>query len=154
MPTNRRAFSKEVAKVIDDFPKDVVIPFTKGIALECLARIVRRTPIDTGLARWNWQLSVGAPARGILKGVTADRGRTGRGIGRFRTGFGQAVPSGAGADVVARERIKLAALKPFDVWYINNNLPYILRLEDGYSDQAPHGMVAVTLAELQAVLSS
>ena len=33
---------------------------------------------------------------------------------------------------------------------VQNNLPYIDRLENGYSKQAPAGMVSVTLAGLQA----
>lgn len=40
------------------------------------------------------------------------------------------------------------------VHYIQNSVPYIERLEDGYSRQAPSGMVAVTAAEFQGVISS
>lgn len=35
--------------------------------------------------------------------------------------------------------------------YIANGLPYILRLENGWSKQAPAGMVAITLAELPSL---
>jgi len=34
--------------------------------------------------------------------------------------------------------------------FIVNGLPYINRLENGWSQQAPNGMVAITLAELPA----
>jgi len=37
--------------------------------------------------------------------------------------------------------------------YITNNLPYIHKLEQGSSKQAPSGMVAVTMMELQRVIS-
>ena len=35
-----------------------------------------------------------------------------------------------------------------DIW-ISNNLPYIEALEEGHSQQAPHGMVALSLAEAE-----
>ncbi|NBT33816.1 MAG: hypothetical protein EBT13_18445 [Rhodobacteraceae bacterium] len=34
--------------------------------------------------------------------------------------------------------------------YIQNNLPYANRLENGWSGQAPQGMVALTVAEVSA----
>lgn len=34
--------------------------------------------------------------------------------------------------------------------YVQNNLPYALPLENGWSDQAPAGMVALTIAEVEA----
>ena len=34
--------------------------------------------------------------------------------------------------------------------YIQNNLPYANRLENGWSNQAPAGMVALTIAEVEA----
>ncbi len=34
--------------------------------------------------------------------------------------------------------------------YITNNLPYAQKLEDGHSKQAPAGMVALTMAEIDA----
>jgi len=37
------------------------------------------------------------------------------------------------------------------VIYLTNNLPYAQRLEEGYSQQAPAGMVALTIQEFQAI---
>ena len=42
----------------------------------------------------------------------------------------------------------------FPVISVYNNLPYIERLEDGYSNQAPEGMVSLTAAELSVELGS
>ena len=50
-------------------------------------------------------------------------------------------------------RAKRARLKKGDgekVIFITNNLPYINALENGHSDQAPSGMLAVTLNEVEA----
>ena len=39
------------------------------------------------------------------------------------------------------------------VFYLVNNLPYIRRLEQGWSQQAPAGMVAVTVSEFQQTVA-
>lgn len=39
-------------------------------------------------------------------------------------------------------------------FYIMNNLPYAHRLEDGWSKQAPQGMVALTAVEFSAIVGS
>lgn len=102
----------------------------RRLTLEALTRIVRRTPVDTGRARGNWQTSVGAP----------------RGESVLAT-------SKAIAPVVASGSAALRDLEPFGVTFIANNLVYIEPLENGHSKQAPEGMVAVTLAELAAGLN-
>jgi hypothetical protein len=38
--------------------------------------------------------------------------------------------------------------------FLTNTLPYILRLEEGYSKQAPIGMVYTTLREFPQVVES
>lgn len=116
-------FSLEVEQFAKGLmPKQVLI-LQKKIALEALARVVQKTPVDTGRARGNWQVTVGTPAEGELA-VT-----------------GRVEPASSG----------LAALKPFDVVYIVNNVDYIIYLEGGSSGQAPAGMVAVTVEELRSM---
>lgn len=48
------------------------------------------------------------------------------------------------------EKSRLSSIKsnPFTTVYIHNSLPYALRLENGWSTQAPTGMVAVTVNSL------
>jgi hypothetical protein len=55
-----------------------------------------------------------------------------------------------GAASMTQALTALASLAPYSIAYIQNNLPYAQRLEDGWSKQAPAGMVALSLAELQA----
>lgn len=99
----------------------------KKLALELFRRIVMRTPVDTGRARGNWQLTIGAPATDILPIRRND-----------------ANISMAGAI--------LNLMTPYsDIW-ITNNVPYILALEYGHSDQAPKGMVRVSLDEVKAMV--
>jgi len=92
-------------------------------------RITYLTPVRTGRARASWGISYGSvpndPGEPRGKGRVAISARRSRmNPGDFSDGYG--------------------------VWWVYNNLPYIQRLEDGYSKQAPAGMVAIALAELEA----
>lgn len=94
-------------------------------------QIVQRSPVDTGRFRANWQFSVGAPDM-----TTSER----------------VDPSGS--LTIARILGQVAGIKAGPTVYLTNSLPYAYRLEyEGWSDQAPNGMVRVTLAGLQAAVN-
>lgn len=85
--------------------------------LELFRLVIMSTPVDTGRLRGNWQTTINAPAVAEL-----DRLDPNGGI--------------ALAEVLAN----MGGL--LDVVYFSNNLPYAERIEyDGYSAQAPEGMV-------------
>lgn len=102
------------------------------IALEALSRIVQRTPVDTGQARANWQVQIGGSGFDVTT----------------QTDAGGNVSISRGSEVIASYQHR----EDFPVITIYNNLPYIGRLEDGYSGQAPNGMVALTVTELKVGL--
>lgn len=98
--------------------------------------VIEKTPVDTGRARGSWGLSLGSP-------------------GTYELPEGNYGPDG-GAQRARAEQQNLDQLtgeNPQDVW-IFNNLPYIEALENGHSQQAPLGMVAVTLAEVEAEIGA
>lgn len=104
----------------------------KAFYLELLKNLRRNpsrggTPVDTGHARGNWILSVGAPALGELPG----RGSA----------------DGNAASILAW------TLHDGPI-YINNNTPYILRLNDGWSDQAPAGFIERAIDEALAFVNA
>lgn len=83
--------------------------------------------------------------------------------GRFRGNwqFGRILPQGtlsdldtSGAATIARIAGQVATLKAGTEVWIVNNLPYAGRLEYGYSQQAPMGMVRVTLANLPGAIEA
>lgn len=93
---------------------------------ELAKKVVEKTPVDTGRARANWQFGDGAMTSGTLDETdkTGDptKDRLEEEILRSRVG---------------------------GVTYIQNNLPYALRLEYGWSRiQAPNGMVRTSMAEV------
>ncbi len=120
-------FNRELKEFTDKRVPREIIKIQRKISLEALKRIVLRTPVDTGLARGNWQLTINSPTDAKLTRID---------------------PSGGGA--INAGINSLANLPPFATIYIQNNLDYILNLEQGSSTQAPQGMVAITLAELQS----
>lgn len=104
---------------------------SRKIALEMFRRVILRTPVATGLARGNWQSTIGAPAFGTLK----DTDPSGRAAVARATTVCLAWKATSGASIL-----------------LTNNLPYAQALEHGHSKQAPAGMVAITVAEYGGVV--
>ena len=127
-PDNAAEFSAQIDIALEGMMENLRM-VVRVIALEALKRIVSRTPVDSGRARMNWNVSIGGDSFEVTTAVD---------------------PSGSvaisrGSQVIATYEQQTG----FPVITIYNNLPYIHRLETGYSDQAPQGMVAITAAELQ-----
>lgn len=91
-------------------------------------RIVRKTPVRTGLARGNMRLAIG-------KRVAE------RPINRRD-------PSGEAA--IKDIQSAVSRLAPYSSYTIYNALPYIARLERGWSRQAPLGMFRLSLREIKS----
>jgi hypothetical protein len=109
---------QDVAKGVEPGVDDIV----RKYALIANQTVVMATPVDTGRARANWQVSIGAPVSGSLASTepqtTLNQNKSS--IGAFRASSGQEL-------------------------YLQNNLPYIERLNQGWSAQAPAGFVEKAL---------
>lgn len=106
-----------------EYPEKVV----RGTLFGLTNRIVKRSPVDTGRFRNNWQASVNSINTATTP--TADR---------------------SGSQAINKARGTINALKMGSTFYLSNNLPYAKRLEYGWSKQAPSGMIRLSVAELQA----
>lgn len=102
----------------------------KNVQKEFVASIIGDTPVDSGLARRNWQAAKGAIPTGIVPYAGS--------------------PSGAGAQAISAAQA--TAFGEDGVWYFVNNLPYIYRLEMGWSRQAPSGMARTNAQRIIANL--
>lgn len=108
----------------------------EGVRVGVAESVINKTPLDTGYARGNWQASIGSP---IKTEIT-----------RFDREAGFAPTGGDGIALRdAREVAKQSIDKDF---YIVNNAEYIMNLEFGGSDQAPNGMVRITVADFQNIV--
>jgi len=111
---------------LSKFPEKVV----RGTLLDMTSKIIKRSPVDTGRFRGNWQASFGSPKQNITS--TSDR---------------------TGARATAQAGAVINSMEMGQTFYLANNLPYATRLEFGYSEQAPQGMVRVTVAEFQEAVN-
>lgn len=127
----------------EDTAKRQLVTVHKKIILEALSRVVKKTPVDTGRARGNWQVTIGSPATGTLD--IKDRKRRKPGTPAPRTATRDA------AAAQERALATISSLQPFASVWISNNLDYIIYLENGSSKQAPNGMLSVTVEELRAM---
>lgn len=91
-------------------------------ALELQSGMIEKSPVDTGRFKGNWQVGVGQ--------LNADTNQA-------------ADKSGQGA--LGRTAVALETWKPGQTIFLSNSLPYARRLEDGWSQQAPSGMVRLTV---------
>ena len=109
----------------------------RGVVLELGTRIVQRSPVDTGKFRGNWQLTVGGPD--IRTNEPFDK---------------QELGSSPSAGTFDRWKGEIGAATIGSTFYITNSLPYARRLEyEGWSQQAPAGMVRVTVAEYGQIIN-
>lgn len=123
---------------------DKVNTATRMIALEVFRRIILKTPVDTGRARGNWMCTIGAPSEALAAGEGWLQGTAEAGLSYDKGG--RAAIQAAADEVMS--------WKPADVAiFLTNNLPYIQRLEEGWSKQAPAGMVAITIAEFDGIVA-
>lgn len=99
-------------------------------ALAVDAAVVIATPVDEGRARSNWQVNLDSPADGVIEAYEAGKeGSTGGANARKALDQGKEVIQ------------DYEGGRPGSAIHITNNLPYIKRLNDGWSAQAPAGFV-------------
>lgn len=126
-----------------------------GLELETVARkatfelfkaVALRSPVDSGRFRANWNVSINAPNE-------STNGATDGGTGRVTKKTFDAASDFFGGPTPVRGRAlaetrKALTLPVGGVTYMTNGLPYAQRLEfDGWSDQAPAGMVRISAQE-------
>lgn len=125
------SFSLDISKFverakgdIDRAVREVVVVAAQGIVL--------RSPVDTGRFRANWNFSVEKPDYTVTENTDPAGGVT---LGRI-------------AEQVAAQPVG-------KIMFISNGLPYGRRLEyEGWSQQAPQGMVRLTAMELPNVIDT
>jgi hypothetical protein len=116
------------AKWVDKTEKKMDLAVRK-ISLEMFQRVILRSPVDTGRFRGNWQTAIGSVPSGTLD-----------------------LDDKSGTATVAKSTAVTMGVKAGDTITLVNNLPYAQRLENGWSGQAPNGMVSLTAQEFQQVV--
>ena len=123
----------------DEVPRRALLLFRR-VALGILRRAVLKTPVDTGRARGNWQLTVNRIVTSVIDRV--DDGSPSHSVG-------EAPRRGAGKDTVDKGLGKLSRVKLGDTIYITNNVDYIVYLEEGTEKIPPQKMLAEAIQEIE-----
>ncbi len=120
---------EDAAKAVDMHISD----FMRWLVLRILTGFIQRSPVDTGRFRASWRVGNGAPSDDVHAPVAKGT--------NISTDPSQAVAAAAST---------FDGRKTANSIFITNSLPYAIRLEEGWSGQAPNGMVAITVAEIEA----
>lgn len=113
----------------------------KKVALAIDAELVITTPVDTGRARSNWTLTLDMPPPPDETYEAYSPGKEGS------TGAANAQAS------MEQARTALTDRRPGQEIHISNNLPYIGRLNEGWSAQAPAGFIERAFAAGRAAVA-
>lgn len=126
---NLDAFEAALAKFRDALP-EMMLELYKDFSKAIFAKTIIRTPVLTGRAQHNWHITLGGPS-GISIIATAS------------TAEQYLWP-----DNLSMGLKVIDAVRSFQaIIWINNNVAYIQNLEEGSSQQAPEGMLAISIVE-------
>lgn len=109
------------------------------VATKFLETVVDQTPVDSGKAITNWLVGVGYSPRGYYESLYPGT------EGNTATANRRAAKSEGKAKIKSRTTGRTI--------YIANNAPYIQRLNDGYSAQAPAGFIEAARVEAEQIVS-
>jgi len=127
-----KKFSEKTGTTLDQ----VIIDYVVGVS----QKVIERTPVGNpslwqsnappgyvgGTARANWIPSIGTPDQTEVNSTDENRGSS--------------------------QVLAIQSQIPGNIYYLTNNVPYIERLEYGWSTQAPNGMMRRTLREARSIL--
>lgn len=123
-------WTRHAAQVTENNVAQVV----RKCALVIDGAVVLATPVDTGRARSNWVVSLDQP-------VTTTREP-------YRPGKARSTEGENSRAALAQGQMAIARYTPQNrEIFITNNLPYIGRLNNGYSGQAPAGFVETAVLQ-------
>lgn len=134
---NLSGFSRNIIRRANNIEKNTT-RVKKDVARRVLTQVVTRTPILSGRARYHWNVSFNAPDHSYDYDSFSDGSRTGAWLGKMAT-----------------SSVAILRATQKDDIYISNGLPYIGKLNRGYSPQASARYVQVAaLVGAQTVRSA
>lgn len=112
-----------------DLVDEQVSTRVRTIALALLNEIIERSPVDSGRFRGSHIVSIGDPVYTVTTELDPSGGNT-----------------------LSRGSSALSGLEPYTQVFIQTNLPYAERLENGWSDQAPGGVYELSFISVSEVV--
>jgi len=113
-----------------------------------LRSLINGTPVDTGKARSNWRVGLGAPTRSVIPAYSP-----GKKLGRGERLNARAALA-AGFARINQLRIGPVAGRAGKAVFITNSIPYLDELRRGSSTQQGNDWVGLALIEASTVIKS
>lgn len=121
----------------------------RATSKKALKALVNATPVDKGVARSNWRVGIGAAPTAIIRAYAPGK----------KLGIGERANANA---AIAAGFARINSVKGVSgrggglqtAIYISNSVPYIEKLNAGYSKQAPAGFIELALAEVNSVIKN
>lgn len=123
------SFALDVSKFVEKAKKNPEAVM-RQVSIKLFSAIIKASPVDTGRFRMNWMASGGTPAS-VVTDATDKSGN---------------IAIGNATSLV----LKAADWREFT---LTNNLPYAQRLEYGWSQQAPAGVVRTNVSRFQRLIN-
>ena len=123
------SFALDVSKFVEKAKKNPE-KVMRQVSIKLFSAIIKASPVDTGRFRMNWMASSGTPAPGITDATDKS--------GNKATGNATSFVLNA---------------SDWREFTLTNNLPYAQRLEYGWSQQAPAGMVRTNVSRFQQLIN-
>ena len=121
MTIDARKIEKSIKRVTVELEGEILKDMRR-LAIAADAQLVANTPRDTGRAAANWLPALNVPRRDE--------------VGKAGDEF---------PNPLAKAASEIVGVKIGDSIFLSNNLPYILRLNDGHSKKAPSGFVEAAI---------
>lgn len=99
----------------------------RGTTIQLFSQIVKLSPVGIGRFRANWFVTGVQPSVKVTENTDFDAGAV---------------------------AAKIGSIKDWTTFHLTNNLPYACELEFGHSQQAPEGMVRITIRKFNAVIEA
>ena len=137
MTTETKNFNRHIHKFMakSGLSIDIVL---KKFAFDLLARIIKKNPVDTGRSRAAWYISFEK-----LGNLSPDM------LGMPKTSNERSYPEGVSTGRAEGSFVDHTTGHLIKYVDIINGVDYIIYLEYGHSDQAPIGMVRLSMRELR-----
>jgi hypothetical protein len=103
----------------------------RKIAIDVFAEVIMMSPVDTGRFRGNWQVAIGTIPNGTLE-----------------------IDDKEGTATLTKAQAEALGLKAGQTIFLINNLPYARALEYGLSQQAPGGMIRLTVQRWKPIVEA
>ena len=142
-------FSRNIRRHGSNIENNSVV-LTKRVAKTALRSLVNGTPVDKGVARSNWRVSLGNVTRSVIPAYSPGK--------KLGIDEGANAKAAISAGIAIINRLKVGAIRrgtgqAGQALYITNSIPYLGKLRSGHSSQQGADWVAAALQEAASEIS-